>query len=62
MEKDFGKDTSQCTWKLNDKDQHSPHITEPFVAGGKKIYDDVLDAIGNTPMIRLNRVGSELGS
>ena len=32
------------------------------MAGGKKIYDDVLDALGNTPMIRINRVGLENGS
>ena len=30
--------------------------------GGKKIYDDVLDALGNTPMVRVNRVGKDNGS
>jgi len=27
----------------------------------KKIYDDVLDAIGNTPMVRLNKVPQNNG-
>ena len=27
----------------------------------KKIFDDVLDAIGNTPLIRINKVGVQEG-
>lgn len=27
----------------------------------KKVYDDVLDAIGHTPMIRLNKIPKEFG-
>jgi hypothetical protein len=62
MEQDFDKDTMKCTWKLGQADQVSPHIHETFVPGGKKIYDDVLDALGNTPMVRVNRVGVDNGS
>jgi hypothetical protein len=62
MEQDFTKDTMKCTWKLNAPNQVSPHTHEPYIPGGKKIYDDVLDAIGNTPMIRINRVGVDNGS
>lgn len=51
-------DTIRCAWKLGDSPEKSPHVHEPFRPVPKKIYDDVLDAIGNTPMIRMNKVGS----
>lgn len=54
-------DTIKCTYKLGDSLEKSPHIHEPFRATPKKIYDDVLDAIGNTPMIRINKVGVDAG-
>jgi cystathionine beta-synthase len=58
---DSTKDTSKCTWKLGDKIENSPHHHEPFRAEPKKIYDDVLDAIGNTPMIKINKLGKNDG-
>lgn len=54
-------DTHVCTWKLGDDISKSPHIHEPFRPIPKKIYDDVLDAIGNTPMVRLNKVPQNNG-
>lgn len=62
MEQNFEKDTIKCTYDIKATDQVSPHIHEAFVPGGKKIYEDVLDALGNTPMIRVNRVGVDNGS
>ena len=50
-------DTIKCPWKLGQPIEESPHIHEPFRSIPKKIYDDVLDAIGNTPMIRINKLG-----
>lgn len=58
---DYSKDTIRCPWKLGDSIENSPHVHEPFRAIPKKIYDDVLDAIGNTPMIRINKLGKEEG-
>lgn len=58
---DHSKDTHKCTWKLGDDISKSPHIHDPFRPIPKKIYDDVLDAIGNTPMIRLNKVPQAQG-
>jgi hypothetical protein len=55
---DSTKDTSKCTWKLGDKIENSPHIHEPFRPIPKKIFDDVLDAVGNTPLIRINKLGA----
>lgn len=54
-------DTIKCTYKLGDKIEDSPHIHEPFRPMPKKIYEDVLDAIGNTPMIKINKVGQDQG-
>jgi cystathionine beta-synthase len=36
-------------------------VHEPFRPIPSKIYNDVLDAIGNTPMVRINKVGVEDG-
>lgn len=54
-------DTIKCTYKVGDSLENSPHVHEPFRPCQKKIYDDVLDAIGNTPMVRINKVGVEQG-
>lgn len=63
MEKkvDYEQDTHKCTWKLGDDLSNSPHVHEPFRPIQKKIFDDVLDAIGNTPMVRLNKVPQSQG-
>jgi len=58
---DYTKDTSKCPYKVGDPLDKSPHIHEPFRAIPKKIYDNAVDAIGNTPMIRLNKVGIDAG-
>ena len=54
-------DTHKCTWKLGDDMSKSPHTHEAFRPIQKKIYDDVLDAIGNTPLVKLNKVGVNEG-
>ena len=54
-------DTMKCPWKLGDDIKDSPHHHEPFRPIPKKVFDDVLDAIGNTPMIRINKLGKEIG-
>jgi len=49
----------KCTWKGN-KEEKSPHIHEPY--GPKpKILNNILDVIGNTPMVRLNRIPQSEG-
>lgn len=58
---DYSKDTIKCPWKLGDKIESSPHVHEPFRPVPSKIFNDVLDAIGNTPMVRINKVGVENG-
>ena len=56
---DTSKDTIKCTWHLGQPESENPHIRKPQER--KKIYDDALDAIGNTPMIRLNKIPQSFG-
>jgi cystathionine beta-synthase len=58
---DSTKDTSKCTWKLGDKIEDSPHHHDEFRPIPKRIFDDVLDAVGNTPLIRINKLGPKDG-
>lgn len=61
MQVDPSVDTIKCTYKRGVTDpKENPHNSEPFVPY-KKIYDDVLDAIGHTPMIRLNKIPKTYG-
>ncbi|CAD8146119.1 unnamed protein product [Paramecium octaurelia] len=62
MIQDTSKDTIQCTYKrgLAEQQAPTPHSNCKFVPF-KKIYDDALDAIGHTPMIRLNKIPKEFG-
>ena len=50
-------DTIKCTYGKGGKAEDNPHIHEPFRPLPKKIFDDMLDAVGNTPMVRLNKGG-----
>lgn len=54
-------DTIRCPYSKGARFEDNPHIHEPFRPVGKKIYNDVLDAIGNTPMVKINRVGKMEG-
>ena len=51
-------ETIKCTWKLNTTER-SPHTSEKFCPFPKKIMENVLDAIGNTPLIRLSNISKE---
>ena len=46
-------DTIKCPYK---KGGENPHKVIPLNYERPKIMDSVLDAIDNTPMIRLNRI------
>ena len=45
----------RCTWTLHHS-QKSPHKHNDFECDKKKIFSSVLDAIGNTPLVRLDRL------
>jgi len=54
-----GEGPAKCTWKLGAKEK-SPHYHEQNKPR-KKILSNVLEFIGNTPMIRINRIGKSEG-
>lgn len=51
---------SRCTWHLGVDKKTSPHSVQPLVPR-EKILPNVLDAIGHTPLIRLNKIPSSFG-
>ena len=54
---------ARCTWRLGADPSTSPHIHQPakMSGGPPKILSSILDHIGNTPLVRLNRVPQSLG-
>ncbi|XP_077524681.1 cystathionine beta-synthase isoform X2 [Amblyomma americanum] len=56
----FPDKESVCTWKLGQPIEESPHrhVTR---SPKPKIYPDILTHIGETPMVRINRIGQEYG-
>lgn len=53
------KSPTPCTWHLGTT-AADPHAHRP-VPAAKRIYDDVLDLIGNTPMVRINNITQKDG-
>ncbi|NXV87000.1 CBS synthase, partial [Calonectris borealis] len=51
---------SKCTWKLGKPLSASPHrhttLPEPL-----KILPSILNKVGNTPMVRINKIGKQYG-
>ncbi|XP_043274434.1 cystathionine beta-synthase [Venturia canescens] len=54
MELDLPNRPSTCTWSINAKD--SPHTKRDETSNRNKILPDILHAIGQTPMVRLNNI------
>ncbi|KAF6021025.1 CBS [Bugula neritina] len=50
---------SKCTWKPGSKDK-DPHTHYP-VKESPKVMKNILDAIGNTPLVQLNSIPAEEG-
>lgn len=50
----------KCTWNINGSTQPSPHVHRELKPQ-PKILDSILDHIGNTPLVRLNRIPKEDG-
>ncbi|NWR00857.1 CBS synthase, partial [Paradoxornis webbianus] len=51
---------SKCTWKLGKPPSASPHhhatLSEP-----PKILPNILNKVGNTPLVRINKIGKHFG-
>ena len=50
----YCKDTKKCTWTPNSKEK-DPHIHKARIPK-QKILENILEAIGETPLIRLNKI------
>lgn len=50
----------KCTWHLGGNNGPSPHAVKPTVRN-TKIMDTILENIGNTPLVRINKIGKEQG-
>lgn len=50
---------SKCTWRPDASPSSSPHSKEP--TKNLKILPDILHAIGNTPLIKLNHIPQSMG-
>lgn len=53
------EDPCECKWS-RDATGSSPHIHKPFTSEQPKILNNILEHIGHTPLVRLNRVSSGL--
>ncbi|XP_002742258.1 cystathionine beta-synthase-like [Saccoglossus kowalevskii] len=52
---------SKCTWTLGSDIKESPHKHIPLPAVEEKILPNVLSRTGNTPMVRINKLGKDAG-
>ncbi|XP_076167727.1 cystathionine beta-synthase [Ptiloglossa arizonensis] len=59
MESTHPNRASCCTWKPNEI--NSPHTTRNKIADRNKVIPDVLTAIGQTPLIKLNNIPKSYG-
>lgn len=55
VRQDPNLDTFKCTWKIGTTET-TPHSTEKFCPMPPKIMESALDAIGRTPMVKLNNI------
>ncbi|XP_059248419.1 cystathionine beta-synthase isoform X2 [Mustela nigripes] len=51
---------SRCSWQLGRPVSDSPHHHAPL-AKSPKILPDILKKIGDTPMVRINKIGKKFG-
>ncbi|OQV23292.1 Cystathionine beta-synthase [Hypsibius exemplaris] len=49
-----------CTWRAEAPDSSNPHHRQPL-HGKPKIMTNILENIGNTPLVQINRIGKTAG-
>jgi len=55
-----GEGPAKCTYKAGQNNGECPHGTTDWKRTDK-IYDSILDHVGNTPMVRINTLTKEMG-
>ena len=56
---DTSVDTIKCPYRRGQDNGVNPHISVP--TGTKPIYNNILEAVGNTPLVRLNKIPQSYG-
>lgn len=49
-------ETNKCPYHEKKGTEPSPHFKKPLEYERKKIYNNILEVIGNTPVVRLNKI------
>ena len=53
---------NECIWKKDGIEDHfGLHKFKPYPRPSKRIFDTVLEAIGNTPLVKLHKIPKEFG-
>lgn len=52
---------SKCTWSLKKSPTESPHFHEKWKMDQMKILPNILQHIGRTPLVKINRIGKAAG-
>lgn len=53
---------SECIWHDNGIEDHfGLHKFKPYPPEPKKIFDDILATVGNTPLVKLNKIPQSMG-
>ncbi|XP_033126067.1 cystathionine beta-synthase-like [Anneissia japonica] len=52
---------SRCTWTLGKNKEKSPHVHENFKEARPKIFPNILQQIGHTPLVRINNIAQSEG-
>jgi cystathionine beta-synthase len=52
---------SRCTWDPNDPTQTSPHEHQQYPKSRPKVLPNILHFIGNTPLVKLNKIPESEG-
>lgn len=54
-------DPQQCPYKRGGLKGESPHPHEPYISGAPKPYEDILEHIGRTPIVRCRKLEEKYG-
>lgn len=54
-------DAQQCPYRKGGLQEESPHQHEPYIPGAPKPYEDILEHIGRTPIVRCRKLEESYG-
>jgi len=54
-------DAQQCPYHGADTEGPNPHMREPYMPGAPPAYEDILEHVGRTPLVRCRKLEEEYG-